>query len=75
MSVGELQRVFGRNLRQHRRHLGLSQEELADLLDVHRTYVGGIERGERNLSLQSIEVMCSRLDLPAEFLLFSDPDE
>lgn len=75
MTVGDLQKVFGRNLRQHRKHLGLSQEEFADLLDVHRTYVGGVERGERNLSLQSIEVMCSRLDLPAEILLFSDPGQ
>ncbi|ROQ54836.1 helix-turn-helix protein [Rathayibacter sp. PhB152] len=52
---GELQKVFGRNLRRHRESLGLSQEAFADELGVHRTYMGGVERGERNLTLRSIE--------------------
>lgn len=53
--VGELQRTVGRNLRQHRRALGLSQEAFAELVGVHRTYMGGVERGERNLTLKSLE--------------------
>ena len=42
---GELQRTFGRNLRAYRKGRGLSQEAFADVLGVHRTYMGGIERG------------------------------
>lgn len=55
MQEGTLQRIFGENLRRVREERGLSQEEFADLLGFHRTYVGGIERGERNLSLKSVE--------------------
>jgi transcriptional regulator with XRE-family HTH domain len=42
-------------VRQRRQKLGVSQEEFADLCGLDRTYIGGIERGERNLSLINIE--------------------
>ncbi|PPG90704.1 XRE family transcriptional regulator [Rathayibacter rathayi] len=58
---GELQKVFGRNLRRHREALGLSQEAFADELGVHRTYMGGVERGERNLTLRSVEKIASSI--------------
>ncbi|MFN8476064.1 MAG: helix-turn-helix transcriptional regulator [Anaerolineae bacterium] len=45
---------FGANVRQYRLARGLSQEELASLAGLHRTYVGGIERGEQNVSLLNI---------------------
>ena len=48
---GELQRIAGVNIRAYRKAKGISQEELADALGVHRTYMGGVERGERNLTL------------------------
>jgi len=50
-------------LRRYRVRRGLSQEAFADLLGYHRTYVGGLERGERNLSLQSLERIAEALDL------------
>lgn len=52
---GELQRRVGLNLRRYREARGLSQEAFADVLGLHRTYVGGLERGERNLTLKSLE--------------------
>lgn len=52
---GDLQRTVGQNLRSFREARGLSQEAFAHLIGVHRTYMGGIERGERNLTLKSLE--------------------
>jgi transcriptional regulator with XRE-family HTH domain len=66
---GDLQRTVGRNLRAYREARGLSQEAFADVLGVHRTYMGAIERGERNLTLKSVERIVSRLDLDPLVLL------
>jgi transcriptional regulator with XRE-family HTH domain len=52
---GELQRLVGRNLRSHREALGETQEVFAQSLPFHYTYLGSIERGERNLSLRGVE--------------------
>ncbi len=66
---GELQRRLGRNLRAHRQALGLSQEQFAERLGYHRTYIGGIEQGLRNLSLRSLERLAADLQLdPMELL-------
>lgn len=66
---GDLQRTVGRNLRSLREARGLSQEALADLVGVHRTYLGGVERGERNLTLKSVERMAEWLGTePLELL-------
>jgi transcriptional regulator with XRE-family HTH domain len=66
---GDLQREFGRNVRQLRLDRGLSQESLADALEVHRTFVGGVERGERNLTLRTVERLCARLEADPLVLL------
>ena len=64
-----MQRVLGRNLRSYRRERGYSQEAFADVIGVHRTYMGGLERGERNLTLKSLERLADRLGLdPLELL-------
>lgn len=60
---GDLQRTVGRNLRAHRQQRGLSQEAFALTLNVHRTYMGGLERGERNLTLRSVERIAAKLNL------------
>lgn len=43
------------------------------MLGIHRTYMGGVERGERNLTLQSLERLAERLDIPAVSLLQESP--
>lgn len=60
---GALQQALGRNLRAERTRMGLSQEALAEHLDVHRTYIGGLERGERNVTLQTVERFSASLGL------------
>lgn len=55
---------FGRAVRTRRQKLGVSQEEFADMCGLDRTYMGGIERGERNLSLINIEKIASGFRIP-----------
>jgi transcriptional regulator with XRE-family HTH domain len=66
---GDLQQAVGRSLRAYRQVRGLSQEAFADELGVHRTYMGGIERGERNLTLKSLERIASQIDVDPLVLL------
>lgn len=61
MADGDLQRAFGRNIRQYRQGRGQSQEGFADEIGLHRTYVGELERGERNLTLGTVERICAAL--------------
>jgi len=66
---GDLQRQLGHSLRALRTASGLSQEAFADQLGIHRTYVGGLERGERNVTLQTVERIAELLGVPALSLL------
>lgn len=54
--------IFASNLRQARKERGISQEDLADLAGLHRTYVGSVERGERNISIDNMECLALALD-------------
>ena len=61
--------LFGKRVRELRLALGLSQEKLAEISDLHRNYVGGVERGERNVSLINIVKLARGLDAePAELM-------
>ena len=62
-------RNFGSRVREFRTRRGWSQEKLAELCDLHRTYIGGIERGERNVSLENIVKIAKALDITASELL------
>ena len=54
---------FGEKIRELRHKNNISQEELAELTDLHRTYIGGIERGERNVSLENIYKIAKALKI------------
>jgi len=69
---GRLIAVFAANLRSARLRHGLSQEGLAELADLHRTYVGSVERGERNISLMNVERLAVALGVDPRELL-TDP--
>lgn len=65
-------KIFARNLREIRVKQGLSQEELADIAGLHRTYVGSVERGERNISIDNMERLASALKINIQDLLIDD---
>jgi transcriptional regulator with XRE-family HTH domain len=62
---------FGKALRRRRQKLGVSQEEFADQCGLDRTYIGGIERGERNVALVNVEKIAKAFRI-ALFELFRD---
>lgn len=62
-------RTFGLALRMFRERAGLSQEALAHVCGLHRTYIGSVERGERNISLLNIHVLAGALHIPASELV------
>lgn len=65
----ELRQVVGENLRRLRGERGLSQEAFAEKAGIHRTYVGGIERGTRNVTLETLERIAAAFGIePADLL-------
>jgi len=64
-----LRKVLANNVRAYRKKHGLSQEALADVCELHRTYVGSIERGERNVTLSTLEVLAKSLSTTVPELL------
>ncbi|HEY0188033.1 MAG TPA: helix-turn-helix transcriptional regulator [Cellulomonas sp.] len=70
---GDLQKTVGGAVRRVRQDRRLSQEELAEELGMHRTWVGGVERGERNLTLRSVERLAAGLGVdPGQLLSTGD---
>lgn len=65
----KITQILAGNLRGFRRAKNLSQEELADLCNVHRTYLGSIERGERNATLSTLEALSAALGVSVPQLL------
>lgn len=63
-----IKEAFGKRVRELRKRSGLSQEALALACELDRTYIGGIERGERNVSLVNIEKIATALGVPVRAL-------
>jgi transcriptional regulator with XRE-family HTH domain len=67
--ANQARKQLGNNIRQRRTQLGLSQEQLAEKANLHRTYIGAVERGERNISLDNILAIAQALGISGSELL------
>ena len=71
--MATLREKLGRTVRRLRTEAGFSQERFADACGLHRTYIGAVERGETNISLDNIELIARTLRLPVS-RLFADAE-
>lgn len=69
ISKKNLRSIFAEALRRERKCLNISQEDLAELSGLHRTYVGAVERAERNISIDNIERLSKAVGKDAYALL------
>ena len=67
--MSNLAKIVGQRIRNYRTKLGLSQEKLAELAGCHPTYIGQLERGEKNATLESIDKIASSLNVSLSRLL------
>ncbi len=72
--VDDIRIAFGQRVRLLRKRGNLSQEQLAFKSGLDRTYIGGVERGERNISIINIEKIARALDVPSKDLLDHEAD-
>jgi transcriptional regulator with XRE-family HTH domain len=71
--MSNLLETVGKNLKTIRTEKGLSQEKLAELTGIHRTYIGAVERGEKNISTKNIEKIAKALAIqPYKLLIGND---
>lgn len=70
----DIKKVFGTNVRKYRNSCGYSQEELADICGLHRTYISDIERFQRSISLDNIQKVADALGVDT-YVLFVENDE
>lgn len=71
MTEDKILQLFGSHVKKIRQQLQLSQEQLASLSELDRTYISGIERGKRNISLVNIVKLASSLNItPSELMTF-----
>lgn len=61
---------IGERLSRRRLNVGYTQEHLAELADMHPTYIGQVERDEKNITIESLEKICIALDYPMDELFF-----
>jgi transcriptional regulator with XRE-family HTH domain len=70
---GELREIVAANIRRFRKERGISQQDFAYDIEMDRTYFGGIERGERNVSIDNIERIANGLQI-SPYVLLMKPD-
>ncbi len=62
--MSNIAKIIGQRIRNNRIKLGLSQEKLAEYSGCHPTYIGQLERGEKNATVESVEKIANALDIP-----------
>jgi transcriptional regulator with XRE-family HTH domain len=67
--MNDINKDVGFNIRRVREEQGLTQEKLAELADLHRAYIGQIERGEKNIGLKNLEKIAKALKVSIKDLL------
>ncbi len=67
--------IFENNVRKYRVQKGLSQESLADLAGLHRTYISAVERERRNISIDNIENIANALEVEAYILFIGEDND
>jgi len=73
LALSDVRIRFGEKLRKVRQRVGLSQERLAELAGLHRTYVSSVERGQRNISLENVERLADALGITMAELMPDRP--
>ena len=69
MTADERMVVFGKRVREVRKGKGISQERLAEMAGIDRSYIGNIERGEKNITLKKAYEICDALNIAIKYLV------
>jgi transcriptional regulator with XRE-family HTH domain len=73
--MSDFLKLVGERIRSLRKVKGLTQEALSEISGIHYSYIGGIERGDRNISLETLEKLVNALDIsPVELFMFQNSD-
>lgn len=75
LKVNNSRSILSNNIKRLRRSKNISQEKLAELTGLHRTYIGGVERKERNISIDNIYKISEALNVPVYKLFKDDENE
>ena len=68
-------KLVGKKIRYYRKQADISQERLAELAKLHRTYIGAVERGEKNITIVNLEKIAEALKIETYLLLKTDDSE
>ena len=68
----DIVKVFGKNLKKHRKEMNLSQEAFAEKCGLHRTYISSVERFQRNISIENIQRIADALEIETYKLFLED---
>ena len=72
MAETDLRDILAENIRAHRAKTGVSQDEFADKCGLHRTYIGSVERRERNVTLSTLELLANAIGVSVPDILTKD---
>jgi transcriptional regulator with XRE-family HTH domain len=67
-----IRKIMGRNIRDLRIQKGYSQKKLAEIARMNMVYIGSVERGERNITVENLDVIAKALKIPTHLLLIED---